>query len=311
MNTSKFRIISYGRVADPKKINSHEINVYPIELNPFFDGEIKSDPAQIATKGVDKNGKAYAEEIVSDNTITATWLPIGHTNRSTPPDVRRGERVLIWQYDSTDKYYWMSTGQDDGYRRLETVLWRFSNTQDETTTVMTDANSYWLEISTHKSTITLQTNKSNGEPYAYGLQFDCKNGKVTLKDDVGNFILLNSAETKIHLENADKSLLSMVKDTILMSATKSITFESDKIITKAKTSITSTAGKTILYDAGKTLTIKTGNSVIINTKNTNVNSDVTISKTLTINGSSVSHAGMEIGKTHVHWSGSPKTGVVA
>src|SRR5574343_1344956 len=150
---SQYKLYSIGIVAEPKALNSHTVLVNPIEVTPFYSGEVRSNPIDISDKGVDKDGKAYAIEVGSDNTILATWLCLGSENRETPPDVRRGERVLLYRYSQNDTFYWTSMGLDKGLRRLETVIHRFSGHTDEESTVLTDDNSYWFEVSTHKGSI--------------------------------------------------------------------------------------------------------------------------------------------------------------
>lgn len=235
MQNSKFNIYSYGLVAEPKILSSREILITPLETMPFFDGEIRGDEANIQDQFKDKDGRPYSVEVMSDHTLKAEWLPMGNDNRATPPDVRRGERVIIYRYEQNDKFYWQSTGQDQGKRRLESVIWRFSDTVDESTTVLTDTNSYWIEVSTHKQIIQLQTVKNNGEKAAYGLQFDSKEGKFTLKDDLGNHVYIDSTQSYVEAGNSSGSFIALDKNKILGQATESITLKTKSFNVDAKT----------------------------------------------------------------------------
>lgn len=232
---SKFTVYSYGIVAEPKVLSSREILVTPLETMPFFDGDIRGDEANIKDEFVDKDNKPYAVEVMSDHTVKAEWLPLGNENRDTPPDVRRGERVLIYRYEQNDKFYWQSTGQDQGLRRLETVVYRFSDNIDEGVTKLTDQNSYWLEVSTHKQMVQLQTVMNNGEKAAYGIQVDGKEGKFTVKDHLGNHIFIDSLESLIELGNSSGTHIALDKNKMLLEASESVTVNTKEFIVNAKT----------------------------------------------------------------------------
>ena len=121
MDQSLFHVYTIGRAASNRKLSSPLLEVYPIEHFGYLDGEINSDPTTTKASGVDANGKAYTTSVTTTNSIQATWIQWG-SNRTTPPDVRRGERVLLWRYADTDQFYWTTLGMDDYLRRLETVV---------------------------------------------------------------------------------------------------------------------------------------------------------------------------------------------
>jgi hypothetical protein len=271
---SKFKIYSFGIVAEHKVLNSKKVLVKPVELIPYFDGEVKSDVKLVRDEGVDKDNRPYLREVESDWCIETTWL--GDTNRATAPDLRRGERVLIWRYDQENKFFWQSLGQDDGLRRLETVVWRFSDTTDEKVKELNDTNSWWIEMSTHKKSFTFQTTDSDGEAYTYGIRIDAKNGNVTIKDNLGNRFYMDSAATVIEMENADKSILSLNKTKALLKTTNSITMETKDFLVKAKSAT---------IDASN-ITLKA--------------STTAIKSKLVITGASATHNGKEIGELHTH-----------
>lgn len=222
MHVSCFRIVSIGIVAENKLLSSHQIKVTPTETLTMLDGEIKAIPTPVETTATDSAGKQQAERVISDITVTATWYPHGATNRRTPPDVRRGERVFLWQAADADKYYWSTSGMDDHLRKLETVVLTFSATPIEAADSLHPDNCYFMEVSTHKKLVTFQTSKANGEPFGYTMQFNAAEGAVTLADDVGNYFELDSAETKLTLQNADGTRLSLDRQNILGHAPKNI-----------------------------------------------------------------------------------------
>ncbi len=235
MDQSLFHIYTIGRAAENRKLSSATLEVYPIEHFGYLDGEITSDTTVTEAKGVDANGKAYSTSVTTTNSIQATWIQWG-SNRTTPPDIRRGERVLLWRYADTDQYYWTALGMDDYLRRLETVVYAFSDVKDESVKTLTPENAYYLEVSTHKKLVTFSTAKSDGEPFTYTFQFDTGKGRVTLADDIGNYVELDSAARSITLENADDSKVVLDKTVINIQSVDSV-----NIKTKAYTLTCDTA----------------------------------------------------------------------
>lgn len=208
---SKFSVYSIGIVAENKKLNSDIVFITPIEITPFLDGELDNSIVSDETKGFEPDGAPYQIKVSLTTAIEAKWLRSTNSNRRTPPDVRRGERVLLWRYSDSDEFYWTSLGMDENLRKLETVVFTFSDTRDENKDSTLPENSYSLEVCTHTKQITLRTVKADGEPFAYTFQFNTKEGAVVLMDDAGNYFELDSADTKLTLKNANGTHLIMDK----------------------------------------------------------------------------------------------------
>jgi len=220
---TELRRMSVGIVAENKRLDSPFVEVIPIEALNLMDAELGTDTVTLKTSGIDVEEKPYKVEVDMAATLKAEWL--GETNRITSPDVRRGEQVWIWRQGDADKYYWSTLGRDDDLRRLETVIYRYSGLPENIDEEITEDNSYFLEVSTHQKTVTLQTSKRNGEYCIYTLQFNPGEGQVTLKDDIGNTVQMDSAETTITLINADATLVELNKKDILLYSDDNISME--------------------------------------------------------------------------------------
>lgn len=257
VDQSKLRIYSIGRVAINKEMSSNEIEVTPIEFVPMMDGEIEYKPEDLYSKGLDHLGKEYQVKVSIDQTITAEWFSLS-TNRITSPDVRRGEQVLIYQYGDTDKYYWTSMGRNDNLRRLETVIYAWSDESDNGKDIELNIdNCYTLEVSTHKKHITLKTSKNDKEDFLYTIQVDAKNSHVTITDDKDNYIQLNSKDTVIECHNHDGTWTKLDKMNLTAFAPDSLTYTVANMMTFK-------AGVAILFDVPLVTftgdTITTGNA---------------------------------------------------
>lgn len=220
---SLLRRISIGIVAENKPLDTPDVQVLPLEHLNLMDSELTTATTMLESAGIDKDEQSYTVKIEMGATVRAEW--IGETNRLTPPDVRRGEQVWLYQQGDADKYYWESMGRDDDQRRLETVIYRFDGRPENSNEPISEDNSYLLEISTHKKEVTLRTSKRNDEFCRYTFQLNTGDGQATLQDDLGNIIQIDSQHTTIHVRNADKSLIEMNRKQIHVQSEESISFK--------------------------------------------------------------------------------------
>ena len=214
---SVLKIFSIGIVAANKALDSDVIEVTPIEHLPMIDGFINSDTIKQTVKGVDSNGQNYTSETNTGNTLQATWLRLGNGNRKTSPDVRRGSKVLIYQFGDADKYYWVEYDDDSSIRNLETVIYRFSANPKEDTVGDSD-NCYYLEISTHTGVITLHTSTVNNENCGFDIQVNGKDGNIIMTDTNGNQFYLDSPTERLGITNVSGTVTEIIKDVANVTA---------------------------------------------------------------------------------------------
>lgn len=208
LNRSSYRITTIGIVAASKDDNSRFIEVYPIELLPYFEGEISDDMIAVNKEGVTITGKNYNVELKKGMSVKADWA--GSTHMVTSPNVVKGEQVKLWASGSGDKFWWEAMGRDDKLRTRERVTWAFA-ARSIGGEPLDSFNSYSLTIDAIDKHITIQTSKALDEVAAYTAQINGKDGNVTIKDDLDNVIQLDSANTKITLLNAKGTYLSLDK----------------------------------------------------------------------------------------------------
>ena len=275
-----WRVVSRGVAAQNIDIDDVWLEVFCPEFTGFADGEITSNSVDLTTQGVDDRGHHYTAKITTAVTVRCKWKPQG-TNRVTAPNIRRGERVEVWQYADADTYYWSVTGEDDDLRKLETVTHAFSNTKDESQKELSKENTYSYTVSTHQKKVELHTSKSDGEPFTHTLQLDTKNGLFTYKDDVGNVIQVNSKNNQIYIENASGSTYVMDGGNIQVTAPSSMTFNSPDVTVNADN---------FTVNGASTLNGKT-----------NMTSGASVSGSLQNNG-------VNVGSTHTHGNVEPGRG---
>jgi phage gp45-like len=219
MEESKFHFYSFGTVAanKPRRNSAGQIcdlvEVFPIEKFTMSAGEITDNVDKIQVKGQNASGQDYQGELETKASITCKWIPIGEPHRITPPDVRRGEQVIIYRYADTDFYFW-TTAFNNVVRKLETMAWWFSGNEDENDTSRSEDNGYFFELSTHEKHLIFSSSKKNGEVVKYYLQFDMSQGNFLLKDDLGQEVLIDSTAGKIVVTSENEITHNTKKYTI-------------------------------------------------------------------------------------------------
>lgn len=250
---SKLRVYSLGTVAANKPLTSKDIEVVPIEDTPMVNGEVTDNGERVSAKASDVEGGAYETEVPTASSIVATWLPLGNSNRVTAPDVRRGEMVVLYRFADQDKFWWVTMEDDIRLRKLETVIFAISATQDEKQA--NDAKStYFMEWSSHKKLIHIHTSKADGEPYTYDIQINTKEGFITIQDDDGQVISLDSKERQLVMKNRDGSILDINKTKILMHADDEIKMTTKSYILETTTTKSTASGSATLDTPDNTTT---------------------------------------------------------
>lgn len=233
-NLSQLQFYSIGIVAANKNIKSKDIEVVPLEHTPLVSGELTDNVSKYKAKSKGAMKDSFSIEIDTTLSIQATWLPLGNSNRHTAPDVRRGEMVAIYRFSDTDEFWWNTLKNDSKLRRLETVVYAFSNNSKED--VENDANStYFFEVSTHKKTITVHTSNNDGEPTTFDIQINAGEGRIIIQDDKENFVLIDSVNNRLLFKNADNSFIDINKKSISLFSDDLINIVTKNLNVTAKT----------------------------------------------------------------------------
>lgn len=251
-DASMFRCVAMGTAAENKTIGSLMLKVTPHEKLTMMDGENADRVDTLEYTGQNSDGEQKAGTTFIGQTINAHWLP--ESNRQTAPDIRRNERISLWQFAGNDKWYWRDTGLDKDQRRLETIV--IAVNADPSGPTKDDlSNCYFFEISAHNKTATFSTSKVNGEFCTFDAQFDMKNGKAVVQDDLGDSFLLDAKNTNIRMVNANGTFSELNKQDINMSAPRDIN-------ASAAQNVNIQAGQNINIKAGVMAMIDGGGSVL-------------------------------------------------
>lgn len=220
---SHFHMYSVGVAAENKKRGTDYLEVSPLEQLPMMDGQLTQNTNDYRAASSDSVGMAYEENNKITATVLAKWKPVnGGGNRMTSPDVRRGEKVMLYQFADSDEYYWDTMSNEIGNRKLETVAWAYSGTQDENDSDANPDNSYVLELSTHEGRVGLTTSQKNGEKTKYTVCFNSKEGIIDIKDSHGNGVYINTSDSHVKQYNSSGSIIEMIGKVINISCDDTI-----------------------------------------------------------------------------------------
>lgn len=231
---SSFQLFSLGIVVEDKERNSDTIKVYPVEHLPMLDGKLSDYKPEYKASVPDSKGTLRNSKTEGKAIIEAKWLPFGHSNRLTSPDVIKNETVIIFRYADTEEYHWTTIFREPGIRRKETVVYAYGN--KETPLEKWDKNSsYWFAVSTHDKYIHLHTSRSDGEFVEFDIHIDTKYGSITMSDGLGNYSKFDSKTGEMTMNMSHAVTINTPKFTV---NSKEITQNSDKHVNNAKNGIT-------------------------------------------------------------------------
>lgn len=206
---------SRGIAVNNLDLNSKVLSIYLEQIHPMVDGQLSDKLVEYKTEFKDGSGKMESVMVNTSVAIQARWL-CREPNRMTPPTVRAGALVQVYREGNSDSYYWETTTNTNNYQKLERVVYAYSDTKKENTE-MSDTNAWTQGVDTFNKKVNLiTTTKSDGESFAYQINVDAKDNTITIKDDVGNQIVLNSKRNMIELKNSMNSLIRIEGDKITM-----------------------------------------------------------------------------------------------
>ena len=280
---------SFGYAAKNISSDSDELEVVPMEKNLFLSGELNSEKETLSHKGVDSFGNPYEVEVNVSMSLNAKWMKFGSL-LDKPPFIRRGERVMIYRIADSDRYYWESLGLDDRLRRKDTWTLLLSNYDgDGDIDALTPENAYVIQASTHQGLITIQTNQSSGERWAYTVQLNTKEGFFVIEDSDNNQFLLDSGEKLVSLKNTSGSFVSIKDRSIKAFAADSIDFRT-KTLTMSLDEL-NVDSKTVLYNTG---------SFVVKAANVAITASTALIKATTNFIGRLRNNGIKVGSDHRH-----------
>lgn len=210
---SKLKLYSLGIVVENKPQGSDFVLVTPIEdLNIQAPGKIAEHTKELKGGKKELEATQFTTEHEAKNYLKAKWFPYGQSNRISAPDVVKNETILLFKYENVDEYYWITIFREPELRRLEDVLYAFSNLRSGIK-AFDRTSSYWMQVNTKNKFVHLHTSNNDGEACTYDIKIDTKAGVLDVKDSLGNSIQFRSTAGVVHLKAKNELILEAPKIT--------------------------------------------------------------------------------------------------
>lgn len=232
-NPEGMNFLGWGTVAENAIVGKEDqILVFLNEMFPNSSGKLETNPEIFTTKGKDSKGKHYTLRQNTESTATATYLN-RDTNRITAPQVQKGERVLVYQFDNDKTLYWEPANMDNHKRVQEVVVHAYAakkSTDGKQLVPTTPENSYTTTIDGVNGMIEQRMTEANGEISPWLVQYNGRDGYMVISDQKGNFIRINTKTTEIDIVNADKSHVQLFRDIINIYCKNQLNIHAEKAI---------------------------------------------------------------------------------
>ena len=240
-----------GRVVEDLDPNDTELKVSSPNLTPAMTGRLAASDERVSVEIPGPDGSISTDTATTANYIVAKWW--GVNQQSLPPLVKVGEQVGVFQTGDTEGYYWESLGRDARLRQIDRYRLEVS-ADPKRLTEKTDDNTYTFVVDPSSKMVSIKTSKANGELYTYTLTIDAQNSFITLQDNEGNRVYIDSVAQVVQLNNAAKAVVRLDKQDIVIDAPRDITIRSGRqLVLKTNTLTFQVAGAFVISAAGMTI----------------------------------------------------------
>lgn len=195
---SKLRFYSMGIVTAHKPEGTDIIRVNLRERVTMDNGPLDSDKDTFDVQSTNSQGVSESMAVDVERIVEALWIPDGDNHLLTSPDVRASETVKVFRYGDTQEFFWTTCFREPQLRRLENVLYGFSNLKDGFAPHTTES-SYYMQWDTIRKAVRIVTTQSDGEAFGYIFEINPAESTVKIEDSVGNIILMESQTNNISL----------------------------------------------------------------------------------------------------------------
>lgn len=223
--------LGVGTVAATKQTNTGEIMVHMAAFSPTADGRTLAQTKMQQETSLNADGVEETSKSLTSNTLPAKWGPIGEPNRLTPPDVREGSQVSVYQVSGQNQLYWTSYGFSAETHRLETIIWGFNANPGLAKDTPFSVDDYTMfKVSTHEGLVQLRTSQANGEKSSFDIMVNGRDGRIDIRGSEGSILSVDDPEHGFTYTNKDGSIIGVDKKKMLL-------FTEDSIGVQAKESV--------------------------------------------------------------------------
>ena len=218
MNTEGSGLFPYGLgiVAVTKEDNVDTVMFFPAEKLSLEYGKVDEIKDEIEVEVLDSNNKKHKVKAERGAMMEARWFPDGTDGRQSAPDVVNGETIQIYRYGDSETFYWKTLLREPGLRRLEHVVYAYSNLPSGRTKFELDS-SYGNSWSTKDKKVTMWTSQSNGEAFSYLFKIDTAASTWSMWDNVNNGFGIESNLGQVYMRTTSGGFIEITQNTATMS----------------------------------------------------------------------------------------------
>lgn len=197
---SNYRFYSIGIVVEDKPEGTDYIKVSPMEELSIQDsGNIADNESSFKGNKGSTSSSDFTTQHTGKSFVRAKWNSMGNGNRTSAPDVVAGESVILMKYGNVDEYFWDEIGREPSLRRLENVLYSFSNLSGgKGSTDFDKDTSYWVQVNTKDKFVHIHTADNDGEACTWDIRIDTGEGSLRIEDGLGNLVDWNAVAGTLH-----------------------------------------------------------------------------------------------------------------
>lgn len=197
-----------GVVAVTKEDNVDTIMFFPAEKLNFEYGKVDEIKDEIDVEVKDIKGNTIKAKVERKAMMSARWFQDGSDGRQTAPDVVSGETVQIYRFKDSKTFYWKTIMREPGLRRLEHVVYAYSNLASGREKFEEDS-SYGNKWSTKDGLVIMWTSQSNGEAFAYNFKIDTKASTWSMWDNTGNGFGIESNQAQVYMRTSSGAFIEI------------------------------------------------------------------------------------------------------
>lgn len=221
---TKYLGVAASEVHDERKTT---LEVFCPEFTPLAEGEITAVQSGYKVGLKTHDDKPLELSVRMSKTILTYFIGASGV---TVPHIHLGEQVWIHNYAGTDKFYWSPTGRNNENRKTEIQRFFVADRQNIKTPLNED-NTYNVILDSVNKKIRIFTriadDAPNKELFAYDIELDSKTGNLSMFDNIGNTVVMNSNVPSITTINKNGAMHSVVGNNILAYAPHNINYFAD------------------------------------------------------------------------------------
>lgn len=231
---STFEFYSLGTLVEDVVKDDPYVKVNPIEVLPTTQGDASK---REGTSGSFKNATGGVDNFSANKSgaVTAKYIPVGAPNGGVPM-LHAGEMVILCRYGGGDHFMWIPCSNSIKDRTTEYFLFMASAKPGRGSTAGS-GDTYYVKGDSGDKYLRLHTSKANGELAAYDIELNGKDGFLTITDDLGNDIVVNSVAGKMSLNvskdvevNGPNSITNTTKDYTINCASFTVSNGANELI---------------------------------------------------------------------------------